>query len=123
MATKTAQLILEGDGLRFVARSGTGHTIVLDDRHGDSGMRPAELIPIALAGCTALDVISILRKKRQDVSRYEIRASGTQQDDRPNAFTRIDVLHVVAEEAKARLERVIGTLEDLETPETLGSRA
>ena len=110
MATKTAQLILEGNGLRFVARSGSGHTIVLDDGHGDSGMRPAELIPIALAGCTALDVISILRKKRQDVSRYEIRASGTQQDDRPNAFTRIDVLHVV-EGASIEVEAVRRAIE------------
>lgn len=93
--TKTAQLNLEGDGLRFLARSGSGHTLVLDDGAGDTGMRPSELIPIALAGCTALDVISILRKKRQDVSRYEVRASGTQQDDRPNAFTRIDIVHVV----------------------------
>ena len=41
-----------------------------DRRHG---MRPAELIPVALAGCTAMDVISILRKKRQPVTRYEVR--------------------------------------------------
>lgn len=93
--TKTAQLNLQGDGLRFLARSGSGHTLVLDDGAGDTGMRPSELIPIALAGCAAFDVISILRKKRQDVSRYEVRASGTQRDDHPNAFTRIDIVHVL----------------------------
>ena len=95
MATKTAVLNLEGDGLRFAATSGSGHTIVLDDGHGDTGMRPSELVPMAVAGCTAMDVISILRKKRQDVQRYEIRASGHQQDAHPNEFTRIDVVHVV----------------------------
>lgn len=95
MAVKTATISLDGDGLRFVARSGSGHEIVLDDSRGDSGMRPAELIPIAVAGCTAMDVISILRKKRQDVTRYEVRASGLQQDAHPNAFTRIDVVHAV----------------------------
>ncbi len=95
MATKTASLILTGGDLRFEATSGSGHTIVLEDRHGDSAMRPAELIPIALAGCTAMDVISILRKKRQPVDRYEVRASGQQEDDHPNAFTRVDVVHVV----------------------------
>ena len=78
-----------------MGRAGSGHDIALDNGAGDSGMRPAELIPIALAGCAAMDVISILRKKRQPVTRYEVRASGVQQDHHPYAFTRIDVVHVV----------------------------
>jgi len=96
---KTASITLAGGDLRFVARSGSGHTIVLDDGHGDTGMRPSELIPIAVAGCTAMDVISILRKKRQVVSRYEVRASGEQQEAHPNAFSRIDIVHVFEGEA------------------------
>ena len=95
MTTKTATITLEGEGLRFVGESGSGHALVLDDGRGDTGMRPAELIPMAIAGCTAMDVISILRKKRQPVTGYRVLASGTQQEDHPNAFTRIDVLHVV----------------------------
>jgi putative redox protein len=95
MAMKTASVTLAGGALRFTGRSGSGHSLVLDDGAGDTGMRPAELVPLALAGCTAMDVISILRKKRQDVSRYEVQARGTQQDTHPNAFTRIDVVHVV----------------------------
>ena len=95
MAVKTAAVALDGDNLRFVARTGSGHSLVLDDGRGDTGPRPAELIPVALAACTAMDVISILRKKRQDVTRYEVRADGTQADGHPNAFSRIDVLHVV----------------------------
>jgi putative redox protein len=95
MAVKTASVALDGADLRFVARSGSGHTLVLDDGRGDTGPRPAELIPMALAACTAMDVISILRKKRQEVTRYEVRAEGVQMDDHPNAFTRIDVVHVV----------------------------
>ncbi len=95
MAAKTASVTLEGDGLRFVARAGSGHTIVLDDSAGDTGLRPAELVPMAVAGCTAFDVISILRKKRQDVTGYEVRASGVQMEHSPHAFTRVDVLHVV----------------------------
>ena len=50
---------------------------------------------MALAACTGMDVISILRKKRQVVSGYEIRVSGTQMRERPHAFTRFDVVHVV----------------------------
>ncbi len=94
MATKTSTVTLDGD-LRFVGRVDSGHSIVLDSGTGDTGARPAELIPLALAGCTAMDVISILRKKRQDVRRYEVEASGVQQDEHPNAFTRIDVVHHV----------------------------
>jgi len=96
VAVKTADLSLEGDGLRFRARSGSGHELVLDDGAGDAGMRPSELVPIAVAGCTAMDVISILRKKQQVVEGYEIRASGIQEDDHPNAFRRIDIVHVVS---------------------------
>ena len=99
MAVKTANLSLDGEGLRFVAQSGSGHSIVLDDGRSDTGMRPAELVPLAVAGCTAMDVISILRKKHEAVSRYEIRATGEQEDAHPNAFTRIDVVHVFEGEA------------------------
>lgn len=95
MAVRTASVTLDGTNLRFVARAGSGHSLVLDDGRGDTGPRPAELIPMALAACTAMDVISILRKKRQEVTRYEVRAEGVQMDDHPNAFTRIDVVHVV----------------------------
>ena len=72
-----------------------GHAIILDDGNGDTGARPAELIPLALAGCTAMDVISILRKKRQDVRGYRVETEGHQMEAHPNAFTRIDVTHVV----------------------------
>jgi putative redox protein len=99
VTAKTATITLDGEGLRFAAVSGSGHALVLDDAQGDAGMRPAELIPIALAGCTAMDVISILRKKRQAVTGYRVLASGTQAEDHPNAFTRIDVLHVVEGES------------------------
>jgi len=95
MSLKTTRLSLEGDGLRFLATAGSGHSVVLDDASGDTGMRPSELIPIAVAGCTALDVISILRKKQQTITGYEVRASGEQQDGHPNAFVRIDVVHIV----------------------------
>ena len=95
MAIKTATVTLDGGDLRFAGTTGSGHSIVLDDGSGDTGMRPAELVPLAVAGCTAMDVISILRKKRQHVRRYEVQAAGTQMDNHPNAFTRIDVIHVV----------------------------
>jgi putative redox protein len=95
MSEKRASVALEGEALRFVATSGGGHAIPLDGATGDTGMRPAELLPAALAGCTAMDVISILRKKRQVVTRYVVEAVGRQRDEHPNAFTRIDLTHLV----------------------------
>ena len=96
MTTRTASLLLEGPGLRFSAATGSGHTLVLDNADGDQGPRPAELVAIAAAACSAMDVISILRKKRQEVSRYEVKATAEQRDDaHPALFVRIDVIHVV----------------------------
>ena len=96
MATKTVSARLEGDGLRLVARTGSGHTIVMDNADGDRGPRPAELLIAAQAGCTAMDVVSILRKKRQAFSRYEVRVSGVQRDDpHPHVFEVVRIVHVL----------------------------
>jgi putative redox protein len=92
---KTASVTLDGDGSRFVGRTGSGHEVIVDDSNGDAGPRPSELVPLALAACTAMDVIAILRKKRQDVSRYEVRAKAAQREQTPTVFTRIDLVHEV----------------------------
>jgi putative redox protein len=96
MATKTVTVSLDGDGSRLVALTGSGHAIVMDDAEGDSGPRPAELLVVAQAGCTAMDVASILRKKRQGFTRYEVRLSAEQRDDPPpHVFERLRIVHVV----------------------------
>ena len=96
MAVKTATLTLTGGDMRFEAQVGSGHTIVMDSGESDTGSRPAELVGVALAGCTGMDVISILRKKRQAITAYEIRVDGVQVDQHPHNFTRFDVTHVVS---------------------------
>lgn len=96
MTIKTATVTLVGDGLRLAAETGSGHHLVLDDVAGDAGPRPAELLMVSQAGCTAMDVISILRKKRQVIDRYEVQVRGTQRDEsHPHVFVRIDIVHVV----------------------------
>ena len=95
LSTKTATLTLTNGDMRFEAVVASGHTIVMDNGEGDSGARPAELVGVALGGCTAMDVISILRKKRQPVTGYEVRVTGVQAEGHPNNFTRFDVVHVV----------------------------
>jgi putative redox protein len=94
MGMRTAAARLEGDGTRFVAVTGTNHSIVMDNAEGNSGPRPAELLLVAQAGCTAMDVIAILRKQRQSVTNYEVRVSGEQRaDPHPHVFQRIQIVH------------------------------
>jgi putative redox protein len=54
-----------------------------------------ELLLIALGGCTAVDVISILKKKREQVTDYRVEVRGTRRDEHPRAFTRMEVRHIV----------------------------
>jgi putative redox protein len=106
MGTKTAIARLDGEGLRFTATTGSGHRLVMDNAEGDSGPRPAELLVVAQAGCTAMDVISILRKKRQAVISYEVRVEGEQRtDEHPHVFERMTVTHVVEGEVEAEAVR------------------
>lgn len=94
----TVQTTLTGD-MAFSAQAGSGHTVLLDAaEHGgghDQGFRPMEMLLVGLSGCTGMDVISILRKKRQDVTRYEVRVRGERAEDHPMVFTDITVEHIV----------------------------
>ncbi len=78
---------------QFVAESGSGHTVVIDDADGHTGPKPIEFALLALGGCTAFDVISILRKKRQNVTGYEIELAAEQNPDPPMYFTRVIIKH------------------------------
>jgi putative redox protein len=83
----------QGEARQFVAESGTGHAIVLDDANGRTGPKPLELALLALGGCTAFDVISILRKKRQRVTGYEIELHAEQNPEPPSYFTHVEIKH------------------------------
>jgi putative redox protein len=94
MAVKTAALRHDG-GLRFIARTGSGFEIAMDDAAGGSAPRPTEVLAAAIGGCTAMDVISILEKKRQQVTRYSLRIEGAQREAHPHAFRRVEIVHEV----------------------------
>ena len=80
-------------GRRFVAESGSRHALVIDDAEGATGPKPIELALLALGGCTAFDVIAILRKKRQDVTGYDVELRAEQNQDPPNYFTTVEIKH------------------------------
>lgn len=84
-----------GDGL-FIGITPSGHAQVLEtDHERASAATPMELLLIALGGCTAVDVESILKKKRQQVTDYRIEVRGERREEHPRAYTRIEVRHVV----------------------------
>jgi len=84
-----------GTQRQFVATSGTGHHFLIDDAAGNTGAKPIELVAVALAGCTAFDVIGILRKKRQQVTGYEVTVEADQTPDPPQVFTKVRIHHIV----------------------------
>lgn len=95
----SATATLDG-GAAFRVRMSSGHEIVLDsspENGGEErGARPMEMVLTALAGCTGMDVISMLRKMRQDVTGYAVHVVGAERAaDYPRIFTRITVEHVV----------------------------
>lgn len=83
-------------GRQFVARTGSEHQLILDDAAGGTGPKPIELIAVGLAGCTAFDVITILRQKyHQKVTAYEVRVEADQAERPPQVFTAVRIHHVV----------------------------
>lgn len=94
-----ASVKMDGGDMRFVGSADSGFPIVMDAHPsvgGDnSGARPMELLLIGLCGCTAMDVISILRKKRQQVSGLEVKAHAKNAETYPKVFTNIALEYIV----------------------------
>ena len=81
---------------QFVAQTGSGHNLLLDDAAGGTGPKPIELLAAALAGCTAFDVITVLRQKyHQKVTGYRVRVEAEQAERPPQVFTVVRIHHVV----------------------------
>lgn len=91
---RTATLVHEG-GSRFVATTGTTRTIVYGDAFDRGELSPVETLVVCLAACSGMDVVPIAAKKRQRISRYEIRVEAVQRDEYPQVLTRVDVTHIV----------------------------
>jgi putative redox protein len=90
-----ADVFYAGDDF-FIGKSPSGHSQILDVSHDrNSAATPLELLLIALGSCTAVAVVSILKKKRQDVTGYRVEVRGTRREEHPRAFTKMEVKHIV----------------------------
>ncbi len=81
--------------LQFVGIDSTRHSVVMSsaDEENGVGMKPSELLLVALGGCTAYDVVNILTKKRQKLTGLEVAVSSEQQPDPPWTFTHIHIVY------------------------------
>ncbi len=96
--TKSATVSLEtvaGTGMRFGARMGD-FTLGLDTGPEATAPTPMDVVLAALGGCTAMDVIGILRKKRQQVTGYDVEVIGERRmNEHPKLYTKIEIVHRV----------------------------
>ena len=84
------------DGERFVGIASSGHAIVVDAAKGKTGSSPIELVLIGLCGCTASDVVGILRKKREPFTRLEVSAEAERAPQPPAVYTSIKLRYRIA---------------------------
>ena len=105
------------EGHQFVARAGEGPAVVIDSRpaaeddsgQGGSGPSPMEMVLMGVAGCTAVDVITIMQKRRARVTDFQVNISGQRADEHPRFYTKIHIEYVLSgREIKPRdVERAI----------------
>jgi putative redox protein len=85
-------------GMRFDVETGSGHHVILDaaEHNGglNSGPQPMEMLLVALAGCSGMDILTILRKKRQDITGYELRIYGMRAEEHPKVYLDITLEHI-----------------------------
>ncbi len=93
MAMKEGRVVWQGEGLKFQGVVPSGATLTFNSQGDD--FRPMEMFMLGLAGCTGMDVVDILRKKRQEVTSFEVVARGDTREEHPHKYTAIEVTYVV----------------------------
>jgi putative redox protein len=101
------------DGALFVAEGGSGHTLTMDGAPDIGGRnlasRPMEVVLMGMGGCTAIDVVSMLRKQRQDIEGVEVSLSAERASEHPSVFTEVTLVYTVRGRKlnKALVERAV----------------
>ena len=87
------------DGLLMVGKSDSGHTITMDgppESGGENlGVRPMEMLLLGVAGCTMIDIVTTLKKMRQDLSHLETKINAERATDHPKVFTNIHIQFIL----------------------------
>lgn len=92
---KKAHIVWEGSGIGFKGTGASGFSMRFDNPSGPKGASPMEVIAISAGACTAMDVIDILRKKRQEITNFEVNVVGARATEHPMIFTEIEIEYVL----------------------------
>ena len=101
------------DGALLVAEGGSGHTITMDGAADIGGRnlasRPMEVLLMGMGGCTAIDVVSMLKKQRQDIEGVEVSLVAERAEDHPKVYTSVKLVYTVRGRKlnKALVERAV----------------
>ncbi len=98
-AEKTASIVWKGANMDFHARLDAGYEFEMSGPPNSSGGSPMEFMLAAAAGCTAMDVISILSKKRQKLQDFVVEITGQQAEEPPNVYTEATILFILRGES------------------------
>jgi putative redox protein len=82
---------------QFIGTDSTKHSVVMSMQNEENavGMKPSDMLLVALGGCSSIDLVNILRKKRQHLTGLEIEISGEQDPDPPWTFRKIEMIYTV----------------------------
>lgn len=87
------------DGMQFVGEASSGHAIVMDTDTefggANTGLRPTELLLIGVGGCSGMDIVSVLKKKKQKLTGLEVNVNGKKAETYPQKFTDINIEFIV----------------------------
>ena len=80
---------------KIVGESGTGHSVVMDSIDSNKGIGPMEMILLGVGGCTSIDVLSILKKSKQDVIDFEVRVEAEREEKHPRIFQEVNKHYII----------------------------
>ncbi len=105
------------EGVSFAAKADTGHWVAMDGpaEHGgsESASTPLELFLMGLAGCSGLDVVSILSRMRVELKDFRMEVKAPRTDEHPKVFTRIEIVyHLYGEVTEAQAEKAVKLSQD-----------
>ena len=94
---------------KFVGESGTGHSVVMDSIDSNKGISPMEMLLLGVGGCTSIDVLSILKKSKQDVIDFEVRVEAEREEEHPRVFQEVKIHYIIKGRkiSKSHVERAI----------------
>ncbi|MBC8654729.1 OsmC family protein, partial [Providencia vermicola] len=83
------------EGLSFLGESASGHQVMMDGNAGDKAPSPMEMVLMAAGGCSAIDVVSILQKGRNDITDCEVKLTSQRREEAPRYFVKIHLHFIV----------------------------